>query len=215
MSNRSLIAALAFWIASFQFIGAQSGVQYVYDDLGRLIGVMDGSGNSAVYHYDAVGNLTSIDRYTSSQVAVFAFSPRLGPVGTTVTIRGSGFSTTANQNTVTFNGTSAAVTSATASQLVVTVPTGATTGSIGITTPNGSASSATAFSVISAASTLSITSLSPAIAVSGTSLTITGTGFDSTLLNDRVALNVRNALQRLRPRPRLGSRFRRPRRAAK
>ncbi len=174
-------------------LNAQSGVSYVYDDLGRLIGVIDASGNSAVYHYDAVGNLTSIDRYTASQVAVFAFSPRQGPIGTTVTIRGSGFSATANQNTVTFNGTAATVSSATTSQLVVTVPTGATTGSIGVTAPNGSASSATSFSVTTGTSAPVITSLSPTIAASGTAMTITGSGFDSALLNDRVALNIANA----------------------
>jgi YD repeat-containing protein len=193
MANRCSAIATAIVCCLSIALNAQSGVSYVYDDLGRLIGVIDGSGNSAVYHYDAVGNLTSIDRYTASQVAVFAFSPRQGPIATTVTIRGSGFSGTANQNTVTFNGTAATVSSATTSQLVVTVPTGATTGSIGVTTPNGSASSATSFSVTTGTSAPVITSFSPAIGVSGTSVTITGTGFDPTLLNDRVALNISSA----------------------
>jgi YD repeat-containing protein len=30
--------------------------QYVYDELGRLVGVVDGSGNAAVYVYDEVGS---------------------------------------------------------------------------------------------------------------------------------------------------------------
>jgi YD repeat-containing protein len=36
--------------------------QYFYDELGRLVGVVDGSGDAAVYVYDEVGNLLQIDR---------------------------------------------------------------------------------------------------------------------------------------------------------
>ena len=39
--------------------------QYFYDELGRLVGVVDGSGNAAVYVYDEVGNLLSIRRFTT------------------------------------------------------------------------------------------------------------------------------------------------------
>lgn len=45
---------------------AQSNVQYVYDALGRLTQVIDPSGNTATYNYDAVGNLVSITRSTTS-----------------------------------------------------------------------------------------------------------------------------------------------------
>ena len=38
--------------------------QYIYDDLGRLVQVIDGQGNVATYNYDAVGNLRSITRGT-------------------------------------------------------------------------------------------------------------------------------------------------------
>jgi YD repeat-containing protein len=38
--------------------------QYIYDDLGRLVQVIDGQGNVATYNYDAVGNLLSITRNT-------------------------------------------------------------------------------------------------------------------------------------------------------
>ena len=37
---------------------------YIYDDLGRLVQVIDGQGNVATYNYDAVGNLLSITRNT-------------------------------------------------------------------------------------------------------------------------------------------------------
>ena len=50
-------------------------VQYIYDDLGRLVGVVDSSGELAVYAYDAVGNLLSITRTGAGQVAIVTFSP--------------------------------------------------------------------------------------------------------------------------------------------
>src|SRR6266508_2089367 len=90
-----------------------TGVQYFYDELGRLIAVVEPAGDTALYHYAAVGNLLSIDRHASSQVSIISFSPASGPIGTTVTISGTGFSTTPSQDTVTFNGTAATVTSAT------------------------------------------------------------------------------------------------------
>jgi YD repeat-containing protein len=42
--------------------------QYIYDDLGRLVQVIDGQGNVATYNYDAVGNLLSITRSTGGGV---------------------------------------------------------------------------------------------------------------------------------------------------
>jgi len=169
---------------------AQSAIQYVYDDLGRLIGVTDPTGDTAVYHYDAVGNILSIDRHASSAVSIIAFTPRLGPVGTTVTIAGTGFSTTAVQNTVSFNGTAASVTSASATQLVVTVPSGATTGTIGVTAPAGSTTSATAFTVGSLPGVPTITSFSPGSGVNTASFSITGTNFETVSTNDRASLNA-------------------------
>jgi YD repeat-containing protein len=167
---------------------AQGGVQYVYDDLGRLVGVIDGNGDSATYRYDAVGNLLAIERHSASVVSIISFSPGHGAIGATVTIAGTGFSPTPGLNTVTFNGTSAAVSSATANQLVVTVPSGATTGTISVTAPAGSATSADPFA-IAAAGTPTITSFSPTTGLAGTSVTITGTGFDTTAANDKTRFN--------------------------
>lgn len=67
---------------------------------------------------------------TSSNPTITSFTPASGVVGATVTITGTNFSTTTTNNTVTFNGVAATVTAATATQLTVTVPTGATTGKI-------------------------------------------------------------------------------------
>lgn len=60
-----------------------------------------------------------------SQV-ISSFAPASGPIGTSVTITGSGFSATAAQNVVFFGATRAAVTAASPTSLTVTVPLGAT-----------------------------------------------------------------------------------------
>src|SRR6266542_2728714 len=164
-------------------------ITYVHDELGRLVGVVDPSGDTAVYTYDAVGNLLSISRHSSSAVSTIDFAPHSGPVGTTVTISGTGFSTTPSQNSVAFNGAAATVTSSTATQIVTTVPAAATTGPITVTTPGGSAASATPFTVTATSGTPTITGFSPAIATAGSAVTITGTNFDPSPASDKVKFN--------------------------
>ncbi len=183
--HRLAAIACAVLTLGYGVYGQSSGVQYVYDELGRLVGVVDGAGNTAVYSYDSVGNLLSIARHGPTEVSIFEWTPNSGSTGTTVTIYGSGFSTTPGQNAVQFNGTSAVVSSATTSTLVVTVPSGAITGLISVTTPNGSATSATPF-VVSSSNLPTITSFSPGIGVAGNPLTISGTGFQTTTFNNRV-----------------------------
>src|SRR5688572_31664294 len=101
---------------------SQGPVRYIYDELGRLVGVIAPSGDSAVYHYDEVGNLLSITRAASTAVTIMEFTPNGASIGAVVTLFGTGFSATASQNAVTFNGTAATVTSATTTTIVVTVP---------------------------------------------------------------------------------------------
>ena len=91
------------------FPGLAADISYVYDDAGRLRAVIDPASDTAVYAYDAVGNLTGITRQPSSTLAVLQFTPSSSPVGTTVTIYGTGFSATPASNTVKFNGTTATV----------------------------------------------------------------------------------------------------------
>ena len=73
------------------------------------------------------------------------FAPTSGPVGTVVTINGSGF-TGANQAWI-GNARNVAVTVVSSSQVKVTIPAGATNGAIGIFNPSYAAFSATAFTV--------------------------------------------------------------------
>jgi YD repeat-containing protein len=124
--------------------------QYYYDDLGRLVGVADGAGNMAVYVYDPVGNLLSVQRYTTATtgIGIFLILPSSGTIGTSVEIRGYGFDPTASNNQVSFNGTTATVIFAATNSLVVTVPAGATTGPVVVTNTNGTATSPQPFTVL-------------------------------------------------------------------
>jgi YD repeat-containing protein len=177
----------------FSFTLNNGPVNYFYDDLGRLVGVLDVNGNAAEYSYDIVGNIQGIVRFTPSQVSIVNFTPDTGPVGTAITINGTGFSATPSQNSITFNGVSASITSATSNQLQVTVPATASTGPISVTSPNGSATSAGTFTVTSTNGIPTITGFSPPSGVAGTSVTVTGTNFDPTLANDKLRLNASQA----------------------
>lgn len=125
-------------------------IRYVYDDLGRLIAVVDEQGGVAIYEYDAVGNILAIRRPDTTGPVVITFvNPNQGPVGAQVEIFGVGFSDVPTQNTIDFNGVNATVLAASTTTLTTEVPTGATTGLITVTTPLGSAASPEAFTVFS------------------------------------------------------------------
>jgi hypothetical protein len=63
-----------------------------------------------------------------AQPVISSFSPSSGPVGSTVVINGSNFSSTASGNIVYFGAVRAAVTAASSTALAVTVPAGASYG---------------------------------------------------------------------------------------
>jgi YD repeat-containing protein len=184
------VVLLMLFLPVYAQLPANGPVSYVYDEIGRLIGVIDANGNAAVYSYDAVGNILSIQRYTSSQVSVISFTPSGGAVGTTVTISGSGFSTTSNLNSVQFNGVAASVLSSTANQIVTLVPNGASTGPISVTSPNGTATSAKTFSVGAQSNAPTISSFTPNVGVPGTTVTISGSNFDAATANDHIRFNI-------------------------
>jgi len=87
--------------------------------------------------------LTS-NRQFSVTPQIKSFSPPSGAVGTLVTIAGVSLT---QATKVTFGGKSAAFTVNSDIQVTATVPSGAVTGKIGITTPGGTALSATSFTV--------------------------------------------------------------------
>ncbi|AKD04962.1 IPT/TIG domain-containing protein [Pontibacter korlensis] len=79
--------------------------------------------------------------------AIAAFEPAVGKVGTEVIITGKRFATNAAANNVYLNGKAATVVSATASELRVLVPAGATTGALQVVTPDGGVTTTATFEV--------------------------------------------------------------------
>lgn len=74
----------------------------------------------------AVGLLSVISMGANAQVSINSFTPTSGPVGTTVTLNGSGFNTLLGSNAVFFGTIPASIQSiASSTQMTVTVPAGA------------------------------------------------------------------------------------------
>jgi len=121
--------------------------------------------------------------------SITTFTPTSGQIGTNVTISGSNF-TGATQ--VTFNGTTASgFIVASDTQIRVAVPSGATDGPIGVTTPGGVALSSTDFDV-TPPPVPSIASFNPGSGPVGTTVTVIGanlTGATEVSFNGTVASN--------------------------
>ena len=127
------------------------------------------------------GNVTVTTPGGTSNTAVFtvlppapgisSLNPNSGTVGTTVAITGTNLT---GATSVSFNGTATTFTVNSSTQITATVPTGASTGSVTVTTPGGT-SNGLPFTIMVPAST--ITNLSPASGIGGTTVVITGTNF--------------------------------------
>ena len=116
---------------------------------------------------------------------VTSLSQTSGAVGITVTVDGTSFGATQGSSLVAFNGTSAAVTSWSATVIVATVPAGATTGNV-VVTVFGTASNASAFTVVPVPA---ITSLSQTSGAVGVTVTAIGTGFGASQGSSTLTFN--------------------------
>lgn len=95
------------------------------------------------------GSSTSNFTVTAAPVpTITSFTPTSGAAGSAVTITGTNFSSTVENNVVKFNGTVGVVSASTATSISVTVPVGATTGPITVTIGSQTATSATNFTVV-------------------------------------------------------------------
>ena len=103
--------------------------------------VMASSGVNNSYYHNYI-NLSNEPPPTLPRIN--SFSPTSGLAGTEVTLTGSNFN---GATAVTFNGTAASFVVDSATQIRATVPAGATSGPIQVTTPAGNGMSATSFSV--------------------------------------------------------------------
>jgi gliding motility-associated-like protein len=117
---------------------------------------------------------------------ITAFAPLSGSVGTTLTITGTNFDPVPANNTVLFNGIVATVTASTATSITTTVPSGLTTGKIIVTVGCVSAQSGNNFTI---GVVPTITSFTPPSGPVGITVTISGTNFDTTPVNNTVQFN--------------------------
>jgi hypothetical protein len=107
---------------------------------------------------------------------VTSFDPTSGPVGTSVTVTGTGFTGTTSVSFGAFAATSYTVDSDT--QITAVVPSGFAHAPIKVTNPAGTGKSSTNFTVTSGSSSApTVTSFDPTSGPVGTSVTVTGTGF--------------------------------------
>lgn len=94
-----------------------------------------------------VTSSTSFTVGASPVPTISNFSPSVGTAGTAVTITGTSYDTTPTKNKVTFSPTYSVVATASSTSLSTTVPVGAQSGKIGVTTVNGNVLSANEFFV--------------------------------------------------------------------
>ncbi len=137
------ILGQGFTTASSVTFGSGSATFKVVNDTFLTATVPDAGTTGTVTVTTTSGALTSKQPFRVLPVLT-SFQPPSGPVGSQVTIKGSGFIGTTS---VMFNGTKASFTVNSATKITATVPSGATTGKIKVTTPGGTATSATDFTV--------------------------------------------------------------------
>src|SRR4029453_16766588 len=151
-----------------------------------MYGVLCGDGNTfpdrtlavtGIYTIQLDPNWIATGTYTLrvllSRVEVTSVSPTSAPIGSTVTIAGSGFGASQGSSTVTFNGVAATASAWSSTSVTVNVPAGATTGPV-VVTVGGQASNGVGFTVLQPPN---ITSVNPTSGVAGQSVTITGSNF--------------------------------------
>ncbi|TQF07954.1 cell surface receptor IPT/TIG domain-containing protein [Kitasatospora acidiphila] len=109
--------------------------------------------------------------YTPVAPVLAVVSPASGPVGSTVTLTGSGFS---GATAVHFGAAASSFTVVSATQITATVPAGSGTVLVTVTTPGGT-SNGVAFTYTPVAPVLAV--VSPASGPAGSTVTLTGSGF--------------------------------------
>jgi hypothetical protein len=148
----------------------------VTSDIRLSATVPSGAPSGPITVTNPAGSTTSSGSFTVTipppPPTISGISPTSGAAGVTVTISGSNFT---GASSVAFNGTSAGYTVVSDTQISATVPTGASSGPITVTTPGGSATSSVSFTVINPPT---ITGFNPTSGPVGTTVTITGTNLN-------------------------------------
>lgn len=134
-----------------------------------------------------VGGSSGVKTQVSTAPGILDLNTLTGVAGTSVTITGVNFGSTQDSSTVKFNGTPATATSWSTTQIVCSVPDGATSGNVVITV--GSESSSGIYFTVTPPGSPQILEVTPASGLVGASVTITGRNFGSTKGQSTVKFN--------------------------
>lgn len=145
----------------------------VVSDSQLVATVSSGTNTGTVNVAVPTGTITSSLGFTVLPT-LSSFSPTSGPVGSTVTLTGSGFT---GVSSVQFGSLYAAFNFLSDTQIAVTVPAGVSTSTIKVTVGGASVTSSARFSVVNSPT---ITSFSPPSGGVGTSVTINGSNLGAT-----------------------------------
>jgi YD repeat-containing protein len=162
-------------------------VVYVHDSAGRLRAVTDPDGDTAVYRYDAVGNILEIDRFDSDVSTVIAVVPEQAASGDEVVVHGTGFAGDPDDNVVEVGGVAAEVVAAGEFALTIVVPDGVEgdDAAVSVETPDGHAAGDVAVAATSEGRPR-VEGFSPIVVAPGGAVTIDGRGFSPDPLLDAV-----------------------------
>jgi hypothetical protein len=166
------------------WLGTTNGVVVTWSDAQVMATVASGSttGTVAILQGGVWSNSVT---FAVSTPNITSVTPTSGVAGTQVTITGSGFGATKGSGRVWLGTTDGVVVSWSDAQVVATVASGSQTGTVAIL-QGGVWSNSVTFAV----SIPTITSVTPTSGVSGTQVTITGSGFGATQGSGRVWLGT-------------------------
>jgi hypothetical protein len=166
------VTGSAFTGATSVSFGATPAASFTVDSDTQITATVPVGAKTAPIRVTTAAGTGSSPTNFKVTVVVSSFSPNRGPVGTTVTVTGVGFT---NASGVLFGSTAATTfTVDSDTQITTTVPAGAVTGLIKVTVPsNGAGKSATSFTV----TTLAIQAVTPNSGAIGDQVVITGSGF--------------------------------------
>jgi hypothetical protein len=126
-------------------LGGASATYTVHSDTQLSLTVPPGAVSGPVVVTNSLGSAQSQPSFTVTvPPRVSGFSPSSGPVGTQVALTGSGFT---GATKVSVNGAAASFTVSSDTQLSLTVPSGASSGPIAVSSSSGTGTSATSFTV--------------------------------------------------------------------
>lgn len=139
---------------------------------------LDGATGTIAVEIAGAGRYETAQRlFVGPAPTVRVVEPGSGPPGARVTLRGNHFGTEASRVTVAFGATNGVVVSAAPTELVVTVPDGATSGRLAVTAGGvGPVLSPVEFRVMSP---VSVARVDPRAGDIGERVTLTGTGFSA------------------------------------